>query len=487
VSVVDDCGAIEASAQTGPLKAVLKASRKCGYPPLAVHFDATGSKSTNSSIDKGGDFHQIKHGFNFGDPNSGTHSLSGLSKNEEAPSGGLAAHVYDTPGTYTVTLASTDSSGSKASTSLTITVLDPSALATYAISKNGDFKDAPAGAKQLTTFPKFESNSRYFFKSGETWSGSSVTILDPLTNIQIDTYGGTEKPTFDKMSVGTRPPRSNQFARDIRVRNIHSLGGFQQEIGSRVLFYQCQSEAGSAHGVSYSHVAPDATLPLEQRENAYEVFYVDCRLDGKGVQGGYILHGNGSRLVYLNSFMGGITHGTVRVGAIERGVIRHCVMESPYVESSVGALKLHSGGPEDYSDKWTRRNETTRAYINWKTSKLVVANNKFGGGKQKCNWTTGFCPQNRGFAQVEPLEDVIIENNKFVHMSGWNGDNLDISFSVDRMTIRGNEAVWEGPGSGDMLLSIGLGHSDQDKAHYTKPTFISDQPKLRDTLGVGKH
>jgi hypothetical protein len=470
-SVVDECGVIEASGQAGPVKAVLKASRKCGYPPLAVHFDATGSTSTNSSMEKGGDFHQIKHAFNFGDPKSGTHALSGLSKNEEAAGGGLAAHVYDNPGTYTVTLESTDSSGSKTSTSLQLTVLDPSGLATYAISKAGDFADAPAGAKQLTALPKFESNSRYFFRSGENWSGSEIRIQDPLANIQIDAYGSGAKPIFDIVNVGAFRPATNNFVRDIRVCNVHATNGFHQETGSRVLFYRCEADGSSGTGISWAPVDQYRVVPQEQFENAHELFFVDCRLDGHGTQGGYIWYGNGSRLVFLNTFMGGIQKGTVRIVSWDRGVMRHCQVESPYEDASVHALKVHSGGPNQYDDNWyvSTGGGSWDLGGSWKTSKIVIADNKFGGGKMNVNWTVAVCPSNNSFAEFELMEDVIIEKNKLVHLPGWAG--LDIAYSVYRLSIRGNTAVWEGGGSGDASVQLGVGH-DLDWKNYTKPLFI---------------
>jgi hypothetical protein len=77
--------------------------------PLAVHFTAFGtSKTTCSTAECTGTFegeeayHKLWFKWDFGDPGSGTWSVSGQSKNVEY--GPEAAHVYESSGTYTVTL-----------------------------------------------------------------------------------------------------------------------------------------------------------------------------------------------------------------------------------------------------------------------------------------------------------------------------------------------------------------------------------------------
>jgi hypothetical protein len=442
----------------------LAATRTSGYAPLAVHFDATGAISAVPRIsdpEQGGRFRQILHAFDFGDPGSGNHSLDGMSRNSEPLGGGLAAHVYDAPGSYVATVTSTDGIGAPASASVSITVLDPSTLETYAISKSGDFAGAPAGSIHLTQSapPTFESDSRYFFRRGEDWSGSSIDIGDPLTNVHVDAYGSGAKPVFDVAYVGYWRPSTSNFADDIRICNIHvTKDGLRQQNGSRVLFYGCDSDFDCGAGTGYSPVDSYRVVPQERFENAHELFFVDCTLDGHGDREQYLFYGNGSRLVFLNTFMGGSKNGTARIVSWERGVMRHCRVESPYQNATVHALKLHSGGTNDYADNWLQSGGGK-----WMTRKNVIANNEFGGGPIGVNWTIGVCPSNSGFggAGDEPIEDVIVEGNTFVHHDGWSC--TDIVRTGRRITTRGNTVKDGG------TAAIGKGHSQPPA--YDGPYF----------------
>jgi hypothetical protein len=476
-------GASTGTGPSGAIKAVLVASRATGYAPLAVHFDATGSTSTTAGISdpaKGGTFRQIKHAFDFGDPNSGTHSISGLSRNTEPSGGGLAAHVFASPGTYTVTVKSTDGSGATGSASVTITVSDPSTLTTYAISKTGSFTGAPAGAKQLTqtTMPIFSSNSRYFFNRGEDWSSSEISIQDPLTNVHVDAYGTGANPIFGAVSVGTNDPATTTFATDIRVSNITSNSGLRQENGGRVLFYKCNVKPQSNSGAGYTHVDPYRTIPQSAYANSYEVFYVDCQLQGDGVTSNANYYGNGSRLVFLNTTISSAAATNIRIVGWERGIMRHCRVENPYLDDSVHALKVHAGGPHPYADNWLAsggQNSTTTNYVNWMSDKVVIANTTFGGGNNGsalANWTIAICPENdqygiNGGAEAELLQNVILENNTFIHATGWNpgNGNLDIAWNGHNFTSRNNSV--QGGGS----LIVGGGHSSV--AAYDGPYFTN--------------
>ena len=486
--VVSACGVGVPTTGTftsGAVTAVLVASRNRGCAPLAVHFDATESTSTTAGISdpaQGGTFRQIKHAFDFGDryvdPNSSTHSISGLSKNSEPSGGGLAAHVYDTAGTYVVKVTSTDGSGSAATAFVTITVDDPSGLPTYAISKTGSFTGAPPGSKYLTqsSLPKFDSNSRYFFNRGEDWTGTTIDIEDNLANIHIDAYGTGAKPIFDGVKVGAWRPATANFATDIRVNNLTlTSSGPLCNIAYRVLFYNVDAVPGANIGTTWIQDDPKASIPLSEMINVHELFFVNCQLLGNGTSSNYTLYGNSSRLVVLNSYTGGTGLGDVRLTAVDRGVIRHCKIESPYTDNTVHALKLHSGGPNAYNDNWLASGGAPGSidpgYHNWMTNKVVFANNQFGGGNNGtaiANWTVAICPQNDGYglAGTEPIQDVIVENNNFIHAAAWGRSNVDIAWAGRRLTNRGNSVV-QGSGS----LVVGKGHAQV--ADYDGPYFTN--------------
>ncbi|MCC6808500.1 MAG: PKD domain-containing protein [Deltaproteobacteria bacterium] len=456
----------------GPLTPSLVASRTSGFAPLAVHFDATGASSTTpgvSDLAQGGAFRQIRHAFNFGDPASGNHALSGLNRNTEPFGGGLAAHVFRAPGIYTVTVTSTDGVAPAVIATVMITVDDPALLPAIAISRTGDFTGAPLGATQLTrtTLPVLASNSRYFFRRGEDWGAAELLVSDPLTNVHIDAFGPGDDPVFRRVGVGTARPETGVFVSDVRVSHVTAREGLAQETGSRILFDACTSLAPmSGSGLAYAPIDPWRNVPQEGFENAEEIYFVGCRLIGDGTPTGYMWFGNGSRLVFLDTAFGGTAQGTVRVTAWDRGVMRHCELASPWTDSSVHALKAHAGGPNLYTRNWVASgsvNTNTSNSVNWMTSRLVIANNVFGAGPGHAAWTVAVCPQNDAYGANgwEPLADVIIENNTFVDSPST---SLDVAWRGRRFTSRGN--VMSPANSG---LTTGGGHSQA--VQYDGPYF----------------
>ena len=85
---------------------------------MAVFFDATGTTGATNP------FHDLGYQWNFGDATANW-DTSGSSKN--LATGGVAAHVFESPGTYTVTLTVTNGVSSQTTTS-TITVQDPNTV-----------------------------------------------------------------------------------------------------------------------------------------------------------------------------------------------------------------------------------------------------------------------------------------------------------------------------------------------------------------------
>ena len=159
-------------------------TRTAGRAPLAVLFDASATKSTATSIP----FHEVEYRWNFGDPGSGAWqngALAGtLSKNEAR--GPIAAHLFEAPGTYRVTLIAFDGQAT-AQTTMTITVSAwPADGTTMCVSTSGASTGCPAGATQKANTSSFTKamgyltgkNTRLLFRCGERWRGTRTFTLD---------------------------------------------------------------------------------------------------------------------------------------------------------------------------------------------------------------------------------------------------------------------------------------------------------------------
>src|SRR5438309_1319360 len=134
---------------SAPAQAAIQISlvpaRTSGVAPLAVFFDATG---TTDSSETSSPFHDLDYAWNFGDPGAGTWAY-GSGNSVDSCGGGMggqqsycgaiwntsknlaygatAAHVFEAPGNYLVTLTVTGPSG-PVSTQTTITVQDPAII-----------------------------------------------------------------------------------------------------------------------------------------------------------------------------------------------------------------------------------------------------------------------------------------------------------------------------------------------------------------------
>lgn len=115
--------------------------------PCAVHFDAIGDGVT-ASVDPAyaRAFHTLTFEWDFGDAASGAWSTSGQSRNRAL--GAIAGHLYERPGTYTVTLAVSNPAGESRQTTLPVVVADPNA----AFATTSTFCFANAGTPGGTGF-----------------------------------------------------------------------------------------------------------------------------------------------------------------------------------------------------------------------------------------------------------------------------------------------------------------------------------------------
>ena len=171
----------QTTARSETLQVSSVASRTSGAAPLAVFFDATGT--TCSACAK--PFHDLHYSWDFGDPGSGNWTTRDRSRNQAL--GPTAAHVFERPGTYRVTLNVLAGDGSSQQIVTTINVVDPELQwpgeATYCFSTQGVFTGCPAGASRITASSFNDAMTRCasaarrcLFRRGETFSSTEVGL-----------------------------------------------------------------------------------------------------------------------------------------------------------------------------------------------------------------------------------------------------------------------------------------------------------------------
>lgn len=216
----------------------IAASPTSGYAPLGVFFSSVGTTSPVTSYP----FHEMQCTWNFGDSGAGTWSqgaVAGASKNTAI--GTIAAHVYETPGTYSVTSSCTDGTTTVSGPTLTITVNDPDGIGSpFAgtqtecianVQATAGAGGCPAGAATPAGTSDFDaalaaclgSNKRCLFKRGDTFTNSANGAIGNISRVIIGAYGSGDAPLVNS---STSSPFNSSAATptDIRIMDIKIVG-----------------------------------------------------------------------------------------------------------------------------------------------------------------------------------------------------------------------------------------------------------------------
>ncbi len=235
--------------------------------PCAVHFDAIGlgalatvpyvtTETTDSAFDR--EFHSLHFEWDFDDPNSGTWS-TGAAAATAAPQsknydiGGIAGHLYETPGTYTVTLTVTNPAGESAQTTRQVVVGDRTtyfaAADTFCFANDDlDWTGCPLNCATddnctvlttTTTTPNLETA----LESGDNCSGTDDCANADVGGGQrrlLFRRGGTYRlSSFTEMNRGASTPGFIE-AFGSGARPIFNLNGAPLEAGDRWTYMDIQ-------------------------------------------------------------------------------------------------------------------------------------------------------------------------------------------------------------------------------------------------------
>ena len=204
--------ATDALAIVIPLKVTVSAinvamlvSRSTCVAPCSVFFDTVG---TTSAAVTSYPFHEVEYRWNFGDSGSGSWTYgSGSNTSKNVHYGPVAAHVYETAGTYTATLTAYDGTNT-ASQTQTITVSDPdtyfSTTNTICVNASGGvFTGCPAGsstqtqanfATAINTY--LAQGKRVLFKKGDTFTASIAANFSANGPWHVGAFGSGSNPVI---------------------------------------------------------------------------------------------------------------------------------------------------------------------------------------------------------------------------------------------------------------------------------------------------
>jgi hypothetical protein len=433
---------LAASAWAQAIKPDLQASRLSGPAPLAVLFDASGTTDPGTEFP----FHQLRYDFQFGDAKAGKWAVSGLDKNEQS-GGPLAAHVFDTPGVYTVKLVVRRPNGTPAQTSLQVEVLDPARVFagrdTICVSTSGDFTGAPAGAAQVRELPESLTGKRVLLRRGESFGAIRPQGED--RDFQVGAFGTGPKPKVEGVQTGKPGPRGENPT-DWTVMDLDiGAGTVNVEFSTRRFLLYRNDIRQHTDSVAMINIAtavtyyrprgfPDIPWPRE-------VFLVENDVLGRisqerGASPNLVAMGFFYHSALLGNTMDRAYEHTLRIWAAGKTVIAHNALGGNHRPEADGigiraALKLHSGGTQP----WTDLVSSSPAPM---TDQVILANNVLGSPTYPGSWLSGFSPQNNGPETVEGLQDCIAENNHYIRGPESDSYKSELQLRGRRLTARGN-------------------------------------------------
>lgn len=375
---------------------VITASRTTGVAPLAITFDAL---ATTAPLLTALPFSEIHYEWRFGD-DRGTFWTVGVNpggNNKNEAFGPVAAHVFETPGNYTVELVASyiNNAGQLAQTTVSrsdIVVTDPDvvfASNTIYISQSGvpvpGVDGVPMGAnvQQVTTWNTIETLAqtykRILLKRGDTWVSTVSVGFNQVSRAGpgiIGAYGTGAKPLMQMnsdagaFSFATNCPEWRIMDLDVDGINLASrlfsrvISGPPQE----TTFLRCELKRArdivnidSATGLTFADcvLGPNANFGTEYGYGIYSsrntrLTILGTRITQSGGPGAHVCRVQGTVLgVFSNNSMeprdNAVCTFTLRGWAPYTGTewSENNVVTSNYFAGAVGTLTTWNAAPQN--------------------------------------------------------------------------------------------------------------------------------------------
>lgn len=446
-----------ASAQSMAIS--LQTSRTSGVAPLAVFFDAVDTLHTDPNIEP---FSELGYGWDFGDAGAGNWSTDGTSKNSAR--GPVAAHVFDQPGSYTVTLTVEDPSRNVMTRSVTINVTDPNNVyvgsQTVCVSSTGNFTGCPTAAQQVnqadfdTAVASYVgTNRRVLFRRGDTFQASQSNFFNLPGPVTIGAFGTGNRPIV-QLTNGIGSAGVIQLSgRVYQVRDWRIM-----DLDMRSNFYDGEMPvSGSGHvddllvqrlAVTDFPNGPGfygSILRYDQVPVHNGLFLVDLNISRSRpppLVGSYpiTLCGFHSALLGTTSTNVGSPTHVLRIDHMKRSVVQHNDLRDPSPTRQV--LKLHNA--------WG-----TGVY----TEYVVLSENHFHGGAT--SWNSSLGPQDT--TSDERLRRILVENNYFTF--GTTGfSRIGLLVAADETVVRNN--IFNHAGDNEKSMCIQLRRAGAEPMHF---------------------
>ena len=448
------------------------ASRSTGcVAPCAVHFNARGT--THSTMADADEFHELLYEWDFDDSGAGNWSTTGLTK--ETATGPIAAHVYETPGTYDPTLNVTDQVGTTNGDTVQIVVTDPAVVfddaLTICVSMDSLPVEGVGGCPDDATCVQQAAWStvvgtyalqgqRVLLKRGDTWGSSTEADLQQDGPGIIGAYGTGADPIIQGFSADNNGIDIHD-SKDWRIMNIDIVSTSEDEAGiyatpaavsdgipDQVLFFEVDV-VGFDNGLEMTDWGLAYTSNLDAGSTYTGIFLVDSTFTGNGQ--GWGVHFSPRQSAMMGCTVSGNYSHTVRSAYALETLFQHNDFSGVTTNDTGQLFKMH-GVSYDWpvtSELYCTGYRLPLALAGdngYPTKHNLISDNYFNGASESVgNYVMTLGPQSSGDDldsceqhRYEHVEDIIVERNYFDPPAGPTDGNKMIVLNGPRMTVRNN-------------------------------------------------
>lgn len=456
------CGGQGGSSSPGGIALSLVPARTSGVAPLSVFFDA--SATTDVGVTNR-PFHDLEYTWNFGDSNSGiwaNGARPGVSSKNSA-TGPVAAHVFETPGTYTVSVTSFDGNHT-ATKNTTITVQDPDTVfsgtnticvgaSSLPVAGAGGcpaeaaVAQEPSFAAAINTYAV--TGKRVLFRRGDSFTATSSARINRTGPGIVGAFGTTGAAPTVRMTDGRTilliSSARTPGIKDWRVMDldldggsytssgdnigISADGGFKQFLVLRLNIHNILRGVSAGPWIlnSYNNNGSTAGHTIFEEWSVVDSSITgipNCNPDGNSICDWRIYLAGKRNSIQGNSLDNQDTGGShvIRSEYTGKGVISNNTIARAGL--STLAIKLHAW-------TWQGGGVADPGGVGTFSEQVVISDNKIIGGINP--WTISLGPQNG--ESDERVRDIIVERNWF---TSGTGTQVHMHIDSSETTIRNN-------------------------------------------------
>lgn len=383
-----------------------------GAAPLAVFLDCTGTTGVT--------MHTGYWQHSFGDSGAGTwDNGANTSQSKNFATGIVAAHVYETPGTYYITSLCGNSAGEYdvEVNTITVTAADTqwATTKTICVSTSGNFTGAPTGSTHVTQADGDavtavsdnigSGDVRILFRGGETFTAATAIALNQATGY-LGSFG-TGDALITATGDGVSVSANNWRIVDLDISGYSGSGKAAVIAGgniSKLTVLRLNAHDAAAYGVSLDPSANTLS----------EIYVADSSFDNlSDTTNAYGMYIGGTQVALIGNSIGSVTSHGIRIPKINKGVVASNTIGT----TGLNTLKLNApdfGVASEY------------------TQNVCISDNKFAGATASINVEIG--PQQT--TNNERIRNVVVERNWFT--ATGSAQQFAASLQADLLTVRNN-------------------------------------------------